>query len=333
MQIVTASKASLASLLKAARKYEHIELIGEGDLNSMELVLKPGKPIAGDSAVEMLCAAIRDGVVLAELLNIFLPPRQRLQVWKPGAISEVASIITDTVELADDATARAMKVATGVTEQATKTTLATVQKTASVVPGSAGDLASAAVKKGEQAMDATLNVTRFGADQMHAADRAQDLQDRNTCRPNVQRFIAALTDPDLPFRLDTKDVCSADDVLHVGRGSQHDKQTRQKKVLKCLLSLAMEVLQIDDYLGPKIDEVNLGTLSPGAKSINQPKHLQMTQPCIHKLLPQETFSESSRFFRWLQAGATPGQLQQYKIVFCTCCRSQRLRNWHKDFLT
>jgi CRP-like cAMP-binding protein len=35
----------------------------------------------------------------------------------------------------------------------------------------------------------------------------------------------------------------------------------------------MEASQMPDYLGPQIDEVNLGTLSPGTNNINQPLHL------------------------------------------------------------
>jgi hypothetical protein len=264
-EMVARAGARLPELLKAARKQERLEYDGEVPPPPGKVVqfrLKPGKQIEGDTPIQMLCASLRDGVFLLDLLNTFLPPKQRMDVWRPSGlsdvVSDVASIVTDTVAIADDAASGAMKMAGDVTDQATKATLDAAKQGASFVPGEAGAYAAEAARRAEEGIEQAVSAGRAlnaGHQQIPAAILAQDAMDSRTCKPNLKQFVGALSNPELPFKLDPGNIARADDFLQADRGTVHDQQHRQKRILKCLLHLAAEVGQMPSYYGPKLDEV------------------------------------------------------------------------------
>ena len=259
---------SLPDFLRAARKQSRLEFDNEQLQTQLQADKQPSPPVEltivpnppawqGDSALQMLCAAIRDGVYLLDLLNIFLAPKDRRAVWRPGGVSEVLSIATDVVSIGDSVVEKTVKVASDVTDQATKVTM----EAAKHVPG--GAEAAAAVERGIALTTESAHMLGHAGGEFSAAQETQDLLDRKTCRPNVASFIAALKDEALPFKMHQSVTFNPDDLLHYDRGKPADQDRRQHRVLKCLLAMATEVNQMSDYLGPKLDEVNLGSLGPG----------------------------------------------------------------------
>jgi hypothetical protein len=233
---------TLPELLKAARKQQRLEFdrkhpLERGSRTKLTIVLDP-PPWKGDSAVQMLCASIRDGVHLMDLLNTFLPPKQQRAVWRPGGLSEAVSVVTDTVAVADSAIQGTLKVATDVTDQATKATMEVAKHV---------NAEAAAVT--ERAISGSAHMLA-DAGAISVAEKTQDSIEAKTIKKNLDAFCAALKDDELPFKLQQSVVFTPDDLLYYNRGTAHDQMERQKRVVKCLLNLATEVGRMTDYMGP-----------------------------------------------------------------------------------
>ena len=78
----------LSELLKAARKNGKVAFDATGPLvpqSTVEFTIVPNpKRWQGDTPKQMLCASLKDGVYLLDLLNTFLPPKQhlvRISLW------------------------------------------------------------------------------------------------------------------------------------------------------------------------------------------------------------------------------------------------------------
>lgn len=272
-QVVGKAGLPLPELLKAAHKQRRLEFDQKQPLNrnvqSILTIVADPPAWRGDSSLQMLCESIRDGVHLLDLLNIFLPPKQHRDVWRPGGLSEVVSIVTDTVAIADSAVQGTIKAASDVTDQATKATMEVAKHINT-------DVAAAAERVILESSDRLADVAAISV-----AERTQDEYDEMTIKLNLDAFCDALKDTELPFKLSPADVFSPEDVLFYNRGTAHDKLHRQQRVLRCLLSLAREVGQLWDYMGPKIDEVNLGTLGPG-DFFGELALLPLQSPWFHK---------------------------------------------------
>lgn len=263
MDTITKSGAKLPDLLKAAHKQGR--LVFEGTIPppvgaKLQFSLKSGGNLEGDSPMQMMCAALRDGVYLLDLLNVFLPPKQQMIVWRPGINSEVSGVLMDITSIVGDGAAAVKGASTHAADEAAKMSVEAATK--------AGGAAAASAIASAQAASAAISSQATAGIKVHVhvdpSILAQDAMDARTCRPNLKAFCLALSDAELPFKLAAESICRPDDLLQADRGTMHDQQHRQKRILKTLLTLAMEVSNaMPGYLGPKLDEQNLGTLGPG----------------------------------------------------------------------
>ena len=64
------------------------------------------------------------------------------------------------------------------------------------------------------------------------------------------------------FRLDADCVFAVEDLIFFDKGPLVEQQEKQRRVLACVLEMGTAVSNIDGYFGPRLDEVNLGTLGP-----------------------------------------------------------------------
>lgn len=145
---------------------------------------------------------------------------------RPDGLSEVASLVSDTVSLADTAASGVIKATTGVT---TRVGAHTVEATKAIGGQHAAKMAERAIAFGEG------SAGLLGSSKTSAAHKAQDMRDARTSRPNVAAFVEALTANELPFTLDPSAVFAVNDLLHADRGTPRDQELRQTRVVKCLL--------------------------------------------------------------------------------------------------
>ncbi len=76
-------------------------------------------------------------------------------------------------------------------------------------------------------------------------------------------FVNQLLDPEGQFRIATDRVFQADDLLKYNKGPVSARHERQRRVVSCLLELGFVATHMPGYLGPRLDDSNLGTLGSG----------------------------------------------------------------------
>jgi hypothetical protein len=70
-----------------------------------------------------------------------------------------------------------------------------------------------------------------------------------------------LLDPNSAVRMEAEHVLTIDDLLTFDSGSQEEQEEKQQRVLTCILELGYSVSTGEGYMGPLLDEVQLGSLS------------------------------------------------------------------------
>jgi hypothetical protein len=53
------------------------------------IVSRRSHEVTGETTTQLLCDSLRDGVVLCQLLNFFLPPKERVPVWMPSLLGRL----------------------------------------------------------------------------------------------------------------------------------------------------------------------------------------------------------------------------------------------------
>ena len=351
---------NLAKLLGTAKKQRVVSfafdgLIHEGSATVISTESKR-QNIAGDTPLEMFCEAIRSGVVLIELLNLFLPSRRRLPIWKPSLLD---AAVGNTVALADELVSGTVGAVNEVTQTSLAATGAVTGAATAVVPNKLGgaqlqraqntanriavestaavgsaiagalhsseqntgsgnrggvsvvgsrladlatgatsavsDIAQQGLKTADVATGSAVAYVpdKFGGSQMVGATgginrlAAKTVESTGTAaasaasasaavsgrmmgswmmggpKTNIMAFLDCLRHPEGPFAQDPELLFSVDDLLTFDIGRERDQAEKQRRILLCIIELAWTVSHFDDYLGPQLDEVNLGSLTAG----------------------------------------------------------------------
>jgi CRP-like cAMP-binding protein len=265
--------ATLHTLLATAKKHKCVSYSGHLKLSQnsdgsfddgpiITLVRVSTAHIAWDTPRHMLCAALRDGIVLCDLLNFFLS-FPKVEVYREGGALQ---LITG---LASDAAAIGDNLVTGTTEMAIKV----ADKSASMVPDAMG---SKQLQKGVSGINKIQeNTVGRATGAANAATSGLDNQFVGSKR-NLGNFLGVLSDPNRAFNTGELIVQSMntggeagqhlfnmEDLLLFDQGIPQEQSEKQKRVLACLLEFALVISSMDGYMGTKLDEVNLGTLTAG----------------------------------------------------------------------
>jgi hypothetical protein len=238
-----------------------------------------GRHLSGETTTELLCGALRNGALLCELLNYFLPARERVAVWKPSLLDTVvAESMALAGELADAAMDVAGEVAGEMGNLADKAAAAAEanavkyggDKAAKAIADSKAKLEQAKEKSGMNAvmgeasgLAASGNANALaGAALGGATDAMTDMmQLGGGPKANIRAFCEVLLDPNSAVRMEAEHVLTIDDLLTFDSGSQEEQEEKQQRVLTCILELGYSVSTGEGYMGPLLDEVQLGSLS------------------------------------------------------------------------
>ena len=249
-ELVLESGIKLTTMLVAARKQKCLAWSGPLRFSStspdgpvIELS-DSNRALDGEAPLAMLCAALRNGVVMLDLLNFLVPDQKRMKVSRPTLMDDVGSVVTDTIALTEDALVGGLGTASATTNGVVNI----------------------------EATNGVMNVT---------SNLAADATDAVTVLPNLKQVCVALTDPSLPFRLPPDTCLRVDDLRLWNKGTFHEQHARQQRVLKCLLDLAFRVSTMDGYIGPRLDAFTLGTIGPG-EFFGELSLLPLSDPWRHK---------------------------------------------------
>ena len=265
---------TLKSLLQLAKKHKCVSYKGQLKLSSsssggvqdhgprIQLLQVNTSHIRWDTAGQMLCAALQDGVVLCDMLNQFTT-FPKIDVYREGgALQTLTGLATDVVGVADNAVTGSINAAVKVAD-----------KTASAVPDALG---SRTLQKGV-AMANDLNDATVGRVQAMTVEAAGTVDRRAAIwAKNINSFLAVLSDPDRNFNTGEpiaaamnaggdagQHLFHVDDLIEFNQGSPQDQHKKQQRVVQCLLEFAQVVSGLEGYLGTRLDEVNLGTIGAG----------------------------------------------------------------------
>ena len=301
IEMLAAESVKLVTLLKLCVKHDRIEPLRYGVRRNTKtgarerfattpitLITGSNKPLDGGSLLQLLCESLIDGIVLCDLFNIVagvVAPHKKVRVWRASALDSAVNAVTDTVNIADDVVAGSMAMTStaasaGVnfSDKAMAATVATASKTASFVPDAVGgSLLEQSVTKvdalQQQTVGRATNATSdaVGKASMGAANRTPTasglIGDTWTVLSggpdqNIRTFCAAIIDPECPFKISKDDVFEPSDLINYDRGGVAEQDSKQARVLACVLEVAFQISHLDGYSGPKLDEVNLGSLGP-----------------------------------------------------------------------
>ena len=163
---------NLAKLLGTAKKQRVVSFDGLIYKGSATVISTESKRqnIAGDTPLEMFCEAIRSGVVLIELLNLFLPSRRRLPIWKPSLLD---AAVGNTVALADELVSGTVGAVNEVTQTSLAATGAVTGAATAVVPNKLGgaQLQRAQNTANRIAVESTATVGSAIAGALHSSEQ------------------------------------------------------------------------------------------------------------------------------------------------------------------
>ena len=149
-----------------------------------EITLTKNVVVEGDSSMVLFCNALRNGSVLCDLVNFFLPPKQRIDVWRPSLmdimVAESLALTSDLVdgamEMAGELAEQAEAIAREAAEQAELQAHKAMVKSKQLAEEAAKRAAEEAVKRGgeaaQKAMDAMKDAMEEAQKQM---DRAREM--------------------------------------------------------------------------------------------------------------------------------------------------------------
>lgn len=90
-----------------------------------------------------------------------------------------------------------------------------------------------------------------------------DLTKKTTAERNISNLVTIMTDPEGVFKMAPELVFTPNDLLQCNQGPNVMQQERQRRVVAALLELGFVATHMDGYMGPKLDDLALGTLGPG----------------------------------------------------------------------
>jgi CRP-like cAMP-binding protein len=314
--------------------------------------------VEGKSSSYMMCEALRNGAIVCDLLNMFVPPRKRIAVWKPsmldqavaGSVALTADLVDGTFDMAGDVAIITEELAREAAERAEIAAREAKKKSAEMAEAAASKAAEEAAKRGGAAGAAAVEQMKAGKEALReASDRAEaaarEAKKRSTemaeaaakkageevakrggegyqqameqmeqakeqiksaaadaqalaidgaqgeggalavtvnasdaagaatdgiydalgggPRQNVKAFRQLFLDRENGLDLPSEDALAEEDLLDFNKGTDQEQDEKQARVLKCLISLAMSVQNREGYMGPQLDEINLGTLASG----------------------------------------------------------------------
>ena len=76
-------------------------------------------------------------------------------------------------------------------------------------------------------------------------------------------FTDQLLDPEGQFRISAEVVFQPDDLIKFNKGTVQTRHERQRRVVACLMEIGFVATHMPGYLGPRMDDSNLGTLGAG----------------------------------------------------------------------
>jgi hypothetical protein len=262
------AKATLNTLLALAKKQERVSY--KGTLRLPDTIIGGSSPrgnaggpvikllslpkevtaaIRWETALELMCSALQDGVTLCRMLNFFLDAR-KLDVWTEGGLADTAAgLAGDTVDIAAN-----------VVSGTASTAVAMADKTVSMIPNAMG---SKQLQKGVSTVGAVQDAT-LGKSARVASGGSNKLSRSAGAKRNVTAFLEALQDPNRTFNTGDmittamstggqagQHLFSVDDLLEYNKGTLQEQEQKQKRVCACLLELGVVVSNLPGYMGGK----------------------------------------------------------------------------------
>eukprot|EP01043_Picozoa_sp_COSAG02_P038427 COSAG02_NODE_2962_length_7648_cov_6.176977_3_plen_600_part_00 len=231
----------------------------------------------GKSSSYKMCEALRDGVVLCEVVNFFVQPRERIAVWRPSIVDKTmassvaltADLVDGTLEAAAAGAAMGEVMAREAAERAEAVAREAAAKSAELAEQAAIQAAEQAAKKGgaagaaavEQLKAAKQAASKAAADAQAMAEqaRAQAMEATGDMTKNMNAGVSSSMSGGMSM-VDGLAVASAADVAGAATDGIYDALGGgPKQNLKAFRQLcldpenifnlpAQEVLLVDDLL-------------------------------------------------------------------------------------
>lgn len=105
-----------------------------------------------------------------------------------------------------------------------------------------------------QSGDILSDLIRIISPQLASADKGRSASKR------LENFVKQLLDPEGQFRIAIDRVFQPDDLLKFNKGPSSGRHERQRRVVAGLMELGFITTHMPGYVGPRLDDSNLGTL-------------------------------------------------------------------------